>query len=216
MEDSQADEYSYMTQNLSGTLALTVPAIWNTTAFFLGRLSGVGALVATGADIVLVLQTAAWNGFLTESSHLISQRPRPFVYADPVNRGKDPAHYTSFYSGHTSFTAAATLITLLILLYRNAHWSFLVFSAMSFESLTLATGFFRVLAGRHFLTDVTCGAIAGCSVAFAVWYFTRQSSVEETEKLALSRTDRGPEAVRNSDPHSAASVLPEFPQTESD
>lgn len=168
MEFPQADEYSYFTQNLSGVLAVGVPAVWSLSRYVMGSLSPVVALTTAGVDLVLVLQTISWNGIFTELSHLIVQRPRPFVYYDPLQRGLDSAHYVSFYSGHTSFTAAMTVVVFLILLVRGAPLFLILLSLISVESLILGTAYFRILAGRHFLTDVVCGALAGTAAAYIV------------------------------------------------
>ncbi|MEO5971406.1 MAG: phosphatase PAP2 family protein [Bdellovibrionia bacterium] len=168
MEDPRADGYSYFTQNLSGVLAVAVPAAWSLSRLAMGSLSPAVTLSVLGVDLVLILQTASWNGFLTELSHWIVQRPRPFVYYDPVQRGIDPAHYVSFYSGHTSFAAAMTVATFLILVVRGAPLLLLMLSAIAVQSLIISTAYFRILAGRHFLTDVIFGAVAGSAVAWVV------------------------------------------------
>ena len=168
LEDGNADGYSFFTQNLSGVLAYTVPALWNTTRFTMGSITPLGALAATLTDWMIITQTVTWNGLLTEVSHLLSQRPRPFVYSSPTERGSDPAHYTSFYSGHTSFTAAANAALFFVLLSRGAPLLLLLISGVTFEVLVLATAYFRIMAGRHFFTDVVCGAIAGLVIASAI------------------------------------------------
>jgi membrane-associated phospholipid phosphatase len=173
MEDSQADEFSYFTQNFSGFLALAVPAAWNLSLLTLGQVNAPAALTALGTDLVVVLQTTFWNGFLTETSHLISQRPRPFVYSNPAVRGTDPAHYTSFYSGHTSFTAAANTVLLILLFLRRAPLPILLIYGAVTQMLIFSTAYFRILAGRHFLTDVIFGAIAGSLIALIISYYHR-------------------------------------------
>jgi membrane-associated phospholipid phosphatase len=178
MEDSDADHYSYLTQNTSGALGLLVPLVWHTSSVLIGRIPGLTALAYLGADLVLVIETTTWNGFLTELSHLLSQRPRPFVYTDPAQRGTDTAHYTSFYSGHTSFTAAANAILFFILLARGAPWIILILSIALGEAFVLATAYFRILAGRHFLTDVICGAIAGTLVAWMIYRHHQSRRIE--------------------------------------
>ncbi len=175
MEDWKADEYSYFTQNFSGTLAVLVPTGWTIGLLALGQIHSITALAFIGADLITVFQTAAWNGLFTEVSHLISQRPRPFVYQDPLQRGIDPAHYTSFYSGHTSFTAAVNMATFLILLSRNAPLLLVLLYAAMGESLIISTAYFRILAGRHFLTDVICGAIAGLFIAWIVSRYRKKA-----------------------------------------
>lgn len=170
MENSSADEYSYFTQNFSGVLAVSVPTLWNLSQFALGRLTPSSAIATLGIDLLIILQTTSWNGLFTEISHLLAQRPRPFVYMDPATRGIDPAHYTSFYSGHTSFTAAVNFILFLILWARGAPLVLLVFYAATLEGLVFSTAYFRILAGRHFLTDVIFGAFAGSLVACVVYW----------------------------------------------
>lgn len=165
MENPSADRYSFDSQHLAGVVALTVPAGWTAVQLTLGTLSPSAAVLIAGADLVLVLEILSWNGLLTELSHLIVQRPRPFVYSNPSVRGLDPAHYTSFYSGHTSFAAAATVATLLILWTRGAPLLLLIVAGAVAEALTFGTAYFRILAGRHFFTDVVTGAILGTGVA---------------------------------------------------
>lgn len=170
VEDGKADEYSYVAQNISGILGLAVPTLWHGTQLLLG-VSWPAVLVNLTSDLGLVIQTAAWNGFFTEASHLFVQRPRPFVYTDPVGRGLDPAHYTSFYSGHTSFVSAMNAAIFLILLYRGAPLLILLFSAGLWEVMVFFTAYFRMMAGRHFLTDVTTGAVAGAFMAWLIVYY---------------------------------------------
>lgn len=169
IESGPADGFSLITQNTSGILALTVPALWNISLSVSGALSPAAALVATGVDWTLATQTAAWNGAFTETARLVVQRPRPFVYSDH-SRAADPQNYTSFYSGHTSFSAAACLSLLFALLGRGAPSWLLLAAGITCECLIFSTGLFRILSGRHFLTDVLTGAIMGSLVALAVAY----------------------------------------------
>ena len=179
-ESGLADGYSFFTQNLSGALAVVIPTSWNVALFLTGRLSPVGGLLVTlGTDLGLVLQTVAWNGVFTELSHTLSQRPRPFVYSDPMTRGIDPAHYTSFYSGHTSFAAATQVVTLLILLARGAPYWLIILQGILCEVLIFSTAYFRMLAGRHFYTDVMCGAIGGTLAAVLVIAFYQRISAQK-------------------------------------
>jgi membrane-associated phospholipid phosphatase len=178
IEDGKADEFSYFTQNLSGVVALAVPASWSLSQLALGRVSGAVALATIGIDFFTVAQVASWNGLFTELSHLISQRPRPFVYSDPQSRGIDTAHYTSFYSGHTSFAAVATSTAFLILFKRRAPWYVLAAFFAIAETLVFSTAYFRILAGRHFFSDVMTGAIAGALVAWAFSFWNRNKELK--------------------------------------
>lgn len=167
LENGPADGYSLITQNTTGVLALLIPAAWSASLAATGALAPGAALVATGVDWVMAMQTAAWNGALTETARLVVQRPRPFVYSDP-SRAPDPQNYTSFYSGHTSFTAAAGSSFVFALLARGAPAWVWIPSLVLAQGLILSTGLFRILSGRHFLTDVLVGAAMGFGVALAV------------------------------------------------
>ena len=171
MEEGWAEELSYLTQNFSGVLALLFPFLlyflrWKTSQPPLTK-----RMKVLGQDLVFILQVMCWNGVFTEVSHWLSKRPRPFVYMHPEILGVNPSNYTSFYSGHTSFAAAVNMASLLILwqtrMPRTLFWIF----AFLLEGLVISTASFRVLAGRHFFTDVLCGALAGTAVAWAVASF---------------------------------------------
>jgi membrane-associated phospholipid phosphatase len=176
-ENTLADQYSYLTQNLAGVVALAAPALYHGTLFILKKTPLLGTWIAISQDLVILSQGIVWNGLLTELSHLISQRPRPFVYSDPLMRGVSASHYTSFYSGHTSFTALATTLTFLILLARKAPVGILILGAASAEVLTFSTAYFRIWAGRHFFSDVVCGALAGSFVAWILFRYHKKSGL---------------------------------------
>jgi membrane-associated phospholipid phosphatase len=167
LETGNADGLSFTTQGLSGVLALAVPPLWHLGTVVLRTATPMGALIATGVDLVIFAQTAFINGALTETSHLLAQRPRPFVYANP-SRGEDASNYTSFYSGHTSFSAASTTYLTLTLAGRGAPMWLVGASAAGAYALMSLTGTYRVLAGRHFPSDILIGALVGILVAVIV------------------------------------------------
>lgn len=167
IESGPADGYSYFTQNFSGFLAVSVPIAFQATQAAVGMVSPVTAVTLAGADTVLFLESWGINGALTEGIRLMAQRPRPYVYNNP-QQGMDPQNYVSFYSGHTSFTATACICLLLILIGRGAPTALLLLAAASSQCLIISTAVFRILAGRHFLTDVLAGAVMGSAVALFV------------------------------------------------
>jgi len=168
MNSGRADGLSFVTQNWSGYLALTVPGIWVGALAIAGKLTPMGALAAVGTDLVIMAQTVSWNGALNEGARLIVQRPRPFVYANPSALGANPHNYTSFYSGHTSFTAAATVSLLLTLAGRAAPGIILWLAGILAAAMIPLTGLFRVLSGRHFISDVCIAATAGTLIALVI------------------------------------------------
>ncbi len=167
IENGPADGYSYFTQNLSGILAVSVPIAYQVTRTAAGLASPASALTLAGTDLVIFAQTAGINGAITEAARLIAQRPRPYVYSNP-QQGMDPQNYVSFYSGHTSFSAAACICLLLILIGRGAPSVLVLLAAASSQCFIISTAVFRILSGRHFLSDVLAGAVMGSAVAIVV------------------------------------------------
>jgi membrane-associated phospholipid phosphatase len=128
---------------------------------------------ATFATVIMLLGTAA-NGALLELSHTLSQRPRPLVYNNPMVEGANIHQYNSFFSGHTSFMAMATLCTFLwIRRLKPAQKTLQGISFAAFLILTGTTGVLRILGGRHYPTDVICGAVAGTVLSLVLFHFLK-------------------------------------------
>ncbi len=151
-----ADYWSFGTQYLAGALALLVPAFpglrWSRIRI----------------EFWILLQATFANGLVNECLRLWIQRPRPFVYLDPVAQGGAAAHYTSFYSGHTSFAALAGACAFFA--SRRMHDSPTAHRLILLLAFLLATltGALRVMAGRHFITDTLSGALFGVAIAWTV------------------------------------------------
>ena len=117
-------------------------------------------------------ETLLINSGLTLLSKFAFQRRRPFTY-DPgadISRKNTINAKTSFFSGHTSMTAANTFFAAKVFsgYYPDSKWKPLVWGTAI--SIPAVTGYLRVRSGRHFLTDV----IAGYAVGAAVGYFVPQ------------------------------------------
>lgn len=167
-----ADGLSYWLQNASIVAGFVVPL-----AIALASSQAMRARLQQAAqDILLWGQTAIWNGCLMEVVRLLVQRPRPFVLKDPVGLGTDAAHYTSFYSGHTSFVAATWTALLVIAITRRTRPAVILLTLGAWAALPAMTGYFRILAGRHYFSDTWVGWFAGCCIAFLVAWFHRSPS----------------------------------------
>ena len=157
----RAEEVSLATQYVAGILALAAP---------LGMALAVrrkNPLPAFGTDLVVMVETISWNGLMNECARLLMERPRPFVYLHPI-QGTDPANYTSFYSGHTSFVTAISFAAIFTLMGRNAPPRLTQLLVGFCAALVLVTGLARVLAGKHFPTDVLFAIPMAAMVAFLV------------------------------------------------
>ena len=159
------------------------------TADFLSNIlqNGVGIAALLAAWLILknktkfapvalyLTRTTLWNGALLEGIRALVQRPRPLVFQNPLGDGAQINQYTSFYSGHTSFVAMASLASFLWL-YQYLPKSKKPFLALTlFVLLTTLTGALRVIGGRHFPTDVLAGALAGTLVALASFACSKDS-----------------------------------------
>jgi membrane-associated phospholipid phosphatase len=173
MESTRANALSFVTQDSAGYIALLLPLLWVLYRGVKNRLSPRTTAGLAFTDFVILLQATIWNGLLNELTRLIVQRPRPFVYLDPLRFGAEAANYTSFYSGHTSFTATAALTALLTLTGREAPRPVLMLSGLLGFSLVVATAYLRVTSGRHFPSDTIVGALAGFAAAAGIAAFHR-------------------------------------------
>lgn len=127
-----------------------------------------------GKDTLVIAQTYASAYLLTNIMKVLARRLRPFNY-DPrfVSRRRDGDSRLSFPSGHTSmaFAGAATLSVLLDQRFPGEEWA--IGAAMGGFAVASAVGVSRVLAGRHFPTDVLVGAAIGTTLGLLVPRFHR-------------------------------------------
>ncbi|MCM0606766.1 MAG: phosphatase PAP2 family protein [Xanthomonadaceae bacterium] len=163
-----ADWYSNWTQYSAGILAASAPAIWAGAQVAMHVINPGAAIAMWTTDALLIIQATFWNGAINEVIKIGVNRPRPFVYRNPASEGKVHHSYSSFYSGHTSFAAVATIGLIASLFARNAPiWMTLLFG-FSGLTLTIVTGALRVAAGVHFYSDVVFGLFAGILISYLV------------------------------------------------
>ena len=121
--------------------------------------------------LVMYAETMMLNtGIQNWTSHLTDRyRPITYVTDAPMNERMDNVNHNSFYSGHTSATAAASFFTASVIvdLHPELGWKrWLVYSAAVVPPAM--AGYYRMQAGKHFPTDVITGAIAGAAVGTLV------------------------------------------------
>lgn len=155
-----ADHYSTVIQDVIVYFLFLFPFI---LAFF-RRISWITSMRLLTYYIAIAL----WNGAIFEFAKFIFHRPRPLVYVRPLIEGADPHQYNSFYSGHTSFVAAAWVA----LVFTSPAWNngkkSKLFQAFGFFSVILVASL-RVLGGRHFPTDTLGAIVAGGLLSWAAY-----------------------------------------------
>jgi membrane-associated phospholipid phosphatase len=163
-----AEDLSTDTQIFSGTWAYLVPLTLHVTRALMSGTPIGAALFLVGEDSLLITEAMVFNGSLNEVARLTVQRPRPYVYGDPAYYGSNLQNYTSFYSGHTSFSSVMNNSLLFTMMSRAAPMWLLVLVGIAGQGVILLTALTRILAGRHFFTDVFAGVLAGLIISLAV------------------------------------------------
>jgi membrane-associated phospholipid phosphatase len=119
-----------------------------------------------GAHLVGMAEAGVWTVAATEWAKAGVGRHRPVMYTDgAAAAARDPNNLRSFPSGHTSLAFAVA--TSYWLARRDLTGSP---GAASWVVVGAAAGVgaFRILAGKHFLSDVVAGALLGIAGGSAV------------------------------------------------
>lgn len=115
------------------------------------------------------------SGFYMTTAGTVS-KPRPFLYGSNAAMADKTDHWAddSFYSGHTAYTSNATFFFAKVLTdyYPDMPYKSLVWACAGL--LPAATAYYRIKAGRHFLTDVITGYIIGALTGYFVPHFHKK------------------------------------------
>lgn len=126
-----------------------------------------------GAFTLMFAEAVALQNALNQIVRSSQLWPRPYVYAKS-GKGAEKAKeargeaYGSFYSGHASaaFTVATFTGEWFSEIYPNSNYKALVWA--SSYALAAGVGILRVVAGKHYPSDVIFGALMGAGVSFGV------------------------------------------------
>ncbi|MDF9795787.1 membrane-associated phospholipid phosphatase [Catalinimonas alkaloidigena] len=123
-----------------------------------------------GIISVMLLETILLNETFTGLSKVLVSRPRPFTHnADvPFEERIQEDNNLSFFSGHTSYTAALSFFSAQVLSQyidnpttRKVIWA----GAIAWPA---ATGYFRYAAGKHYITDILTGYVIGAALGYFI------------------------------------------------
>lgn len=117
-------------------------------------------------------ETFLITGALTNLVKKSVKRNRPFVFnGEPLPSGYDKfdkdARF-SFFSGHTSISAASSFFTAQVFAHNNPDSNMRPVFWTTAAVFPAVTGFLRQRAGKHFWTDVIVGYAVGAAVGILV------------------------------------------------
>jgi len=147
-----------------------------------------------GQIMSLYTEVAAINLGVTFITKSLVQRPRPFVFSEdaPDALVYNQKAKASFFSGHTSVTAANTFFAASVFsdFFPESKWKPLVWGAA--VTIPAITAYLRVAAGKHYPTDVITGYAVGAAVGILVPHWHRNKGV----KNKAVRVDLGYNATK--------------------
>ena len=119
------------------------------------------------ANALLITEATSIALLIDEGVKYAVGRSRPYVFLG--RQGDSPGGNLSFFSGHTTFAFAVAASSSTLLLSQHAPGA-VALSVIAFSAAGL-TGYLRIAAEQHYLTDVLAGAVVGTAVGWAVPHF---------------------------------------------
>ncbi|MCX7633165.1 MAG: phosphatase PAP2 family protein [Turneriella sp.] len=111
-----------------------------------------------------VAQSAVATGVVTQLTKFAVARARPYAYYS--NDYSEAGSKLSFFSGHTSYAFAFAVSGAMLVSERYPRYSGWIYATAL--SLAALTGYLRIAADKHYLTDVLTGAAVGSAIAYTV------------------------------------------------
>jgi membrane-associated phospholipid phosphatase len=122
-----------------------------------------GVLPEASTDLLIIAEAAVVSAVANQMVKFLVRRERPFVHVLPEDlrlSTHDPNdNNLSFYSGHTSFVFALAASAGMVAELRGYQGRWLVWAVGM--PLAAATGYLRMAADKHYLSDVLVGAVMG-------------------------------------------------------
>jgi membrane-associated phospholipid phosphatase len=127
-----------------------------------------GALAEVPVDYLIIIESAAVAAVFTQVVKFLVARQRPYAHAlspgelDPLDTDSN----VSFFSGHTQLAFTLAVATGTVAELRGYEGRWLIWAV----GLPLAalTGYLRMGADKHYLSDVLTGAAVGSALGFLI------------------------------------------------
>lgn len=153
------------------------------TGYALAPMLASGLLVATTwdrqggrlffDDTIPVFEAAVAVGLLHHLTKFSLPRKRPFVKFADADRTPDDDDNASFFSGHTALAFAVTVAGGIVAHKRGYGVEPYIWGGGF--ALAGVTGYLRIAADKHWLTDVVIGAVIGSGLGVLMPYLHRDS-----------------------------------------
>ena len=133
--------------------------------------------------LLIQLEILSINGLITNLVKYSFNRQRPYSYYS--TKQDDSESYKSFYSGHTSTSFALGVSSAKMLSqYTNFDKTLIWATTMSIASLT---GYFRIAADKHYVTDVIVGSIMGSLIGNIAFEYLNKKYISNIKDTALTK-----------------------------
>ncbi len=136
-------------------------------------------------DALVIAEAAAISSFATQIVQISAGRQRPYAHYG-TGGSSGPSDNTSFYSGHTSLAFSLAVASGTVASMRGYTMAPWIWGAGLAVAAT--TGYLRLAADKHYMTDVIAGAAIGSAVGFALPYLFHRPKESGSDKLLLTAT----------------------------
>ena len=121
-------------------------------------------------DAVVIAQSALLATALSTVLTLAAGRPRPFLYGEkaPLSVRNSSDAGLSFLSSHTSVSFAIATSSWMAMRRLEPNTAYPAWTLAVGLTIASSVGVARVMAGKHFITDVVGGAVVGSSTGVLV------------------------------------------------
>jgi len=139
-------------------------------------------------DGLIVAESAAIAGVINFAVKAAFARERPFVHAlapeDKPLTDYPQENNQSFYSGHSTLTMSLAISAGTVASMRGYRWAPALYGGGI--GLSLATGYLRIAADKHWTSDVVTGWLVGAAIGYAVPRFLHRKRSDITPLATAS------------------------------
>src|SRR5690606_23419102 len=133
-----------------------------------------------GKITLIYTETLLINAALTNLTKELVKRKRPYNYNPnaPLSKKQERDATSSFFSGHTSFTASSSFFLAKVYADTNPNSKYKPLVWTGAATLPLTSAILRVAAGKHFPTDVLVGYVIGAATGILIPHIHKVSAAK--------------------------------------